>query len=113
MSVMPILDNSVVVVVVVVAGWESFIACQSLCPRFYDHFIFKEFFSWFLEIISVTPGFSGSSVFGMNRGKPQLGRWAFCWEGGFGAAQNVGSGRFWCSVGECLVGRHASGRAVE
>eukprot|EP00962_Isochrysis_galbana_P046912 scaffold19001_cov117-Isochrysis_galbana.AAC.1 len=29
-----------------------------------------------------------------NRGKPQLGRWAFYWEGVFGAAQNVG--RFWC-----------------
>eukprot|EP00962_Isochrysis_galbana_P020426 scaffold5953_cov107-Isochrysis_galbana.AAC.5 len=28
------------------------------------------------------------------RGKPQLGRWAFYWEGVFGAAQNVG--RFWC-----------------
>eukprot|EP00962_Isochrysis_galbana_P013996 scaffold3978_cov112-Isochrysis_galbana.AAC.5 len=31
---------------------------------------------------------------GINRGKPQLGRWAFYWEGVFGAAQNVG--RFWC-----------------
>eukprot|EP00962_Isochrysis_galbana_P018797 scaffold5445_cov127-Isochrysis_galbana.AAC.1 len=31
---------------------------------------------------------------GANRGKPQLGRWAFYWEGVFGAAQNVG--RFWC-----------------
>eukprot|EP00962_Isochrysis_galbana_P034175 scaffold11538_cov122-Isochrysis_galbana.AAC.1 len=30
----------------------------------------------------------------INRGKPQLGRWAFYWEGVFGAAQNVG--RFWC-----------------
>eukprot|EP00962_Isochrysis_galbana_P026844 scaffold8366_cov121-Isochrysis_galbana.AAC.6 len=29
-----------------------------------------------------------------NRGKPQLGRWAFYWEGVSGAAQNVG--RFWC-----------------
>eukprot|EP00962_Isochrysis_galbana_P051166 scaffold22516_cov135-Isochrysis_galbana.AAC.1 len=29
-----------------------------------------------------------------NRGKPQLGRWAFYWKGVFGAAQNVG--RFWC-----------------
>eukprot|EP00962_Isochrysis_galbana_P036458 scaffold12603_cov146-Isochrysis_galbana.AAC.3 len=30
-------------------------------------------------------------------GKPQLGRWAFYWEGVFGAAQNVG--RFWCRYG--------------
>eukprot|EP00962_Isochrysis_galbana_P061697 scaffold42526_cov298-Isochrysis_galbana.AAC.1 len=27
-------------------GWESFIAGQSLCLRFYDDFVFTEFFSW-------------------------------------------------------------------
>eukprot|EP00962_Isochrysis_galbana_P029066 scaffold9266_cov110-Isochrysis_galbana.AAC.7 len=34
-------------------------------------------------------------------GKPQLGRWAFYWEGVFGAAQNVG--RFWCRYSARLL----------
>eukprot|EP00962_Isochrysis_galbana_P027326 scaffold8582_cov130-Isochrysis_galbana.AAC.2 len=48
----------------------------------------------------------------INRGKPQLGRWAFYWEGVFGAAQNVG--RFWCRHPARLLwasGRHPRGQS--
>eukprot|EP00962_Isochrysis_galbana_P009716 scaffold2705_cov109-Isochrysis_galbana.AAC.9 len=46
------------------------------------------------------------------KGKPQLGRWAFYWEGVFGAAQNVG--RFWCRYPARLLwasGGHPRGQS--
>eukprot|EP00962_Isochrysis_galbana_P011065 scaffold3099_cov100-Isochrysis_galbana.AAC.2 len=48
----------------------------------------------------------------VNRGKPQLGRCAFYWEGVFGAAQNVG--RFWCRYPARLLwasGGHPRGQS--
>eukprot|EP00962_Isochrysis_galbana_P051130 scaffold22463_cov149-Isochrysis_galbana.AAC.1 len=45
-------------------------------------------------------------------GQPQLGRWAFYWEGVFGAVQNVG--RFWCRYPARLLwasGGHPRGQS--